>query len=81
MTDWMEHDKPNPIPHDGWSTMTSHEHNIIILYGILLVVIFLLRNTPLGFLWKWFKIFMIVLFATLLADHIKKDVKAWWNKD
>ena len=81
MSDWMEHDKPNPYPTDGWHTMTPHEHNVIILICVFLLVIFLLRNTPLGFLWKWFKIFMFVLIATILADHIKKGVKEWWNKD
>jgi len=81
MSDWIEHDKPNPYPHDSWSTMSPHEHNQIIFMGVFIVVSFLLRNTAFGFLWRWFKIFMFVLFATLLADHIKKGVKEWWNKD
>ena len=80
MDDWMQHDEPNPYP-TGWSTMTSHEHHVVIFTLIFVLVIFLLRNTPLGFLWKWFKIFMIVLFATLMASYLKKEIKQWWNKD
>jgi len=27
------------------------------------------------------RMFFVVLFATLFANYIKKEVKEWWNKD
>ena len=44
-------------------------------------VLWLLRKTPLGFLWQIYKWFWIILFATLLANYAKKSIKEWWNKD
>ena len=83
MSDWVQHDKPaNDIPIEGsWSTMSSHDHFVVICFFIFIVIAFLLRKTPLGFLWKMVVTFFIVLFATLLIDRVKKDVKMWWNKD
>jgi energy-coupling factor transporter transmembrane protein EcfT len=79
MSDWMEHDLPNTSPTEGWNTMTPHEHTQVIMMFVILLVSFLLRNTPLGFMWRWIKIFVFVLIVTLLADHIKKSVKEWWK--
>ena len=80
MIDWMKHDKPSR-PIEGWHTMTPEEHMTYFLCGFFVLVIFLLRNTSFGFLWKAFKTFMLVLLATILIDYVKKDVKDWWNKD
>lgn len=77
MSDWIEHDLPNQYPTEGWHTMSPHEHTQVILMCVFLLVSFLLRNTALGFLWRWVKIFMFVLIVTLLADNIKKSVKEW----
>ena len=63
--------------------MTYEQENQItglIVIGVLFVL-WLLRNTPLGFLWKGVRLFLIVLFATLLANYAKKEIKNWWNKD
>lgn len=80
---WI-HDTPptNDIPIEGsWATMSPHDHFVVICFFIFIVTAFLLRKTPLGFLWKMVVTFFIVLFATILATKIKNDLKEWWNKD
>jgi hypothetical protein len=42
--------------------------------------LWLIRDTPLGFLWKAYKWFWIVLFAVLMANYVKKEIKDWWDK-
>lgn len=49
------------------------------LITIVIFVIYLLRNTPLGFLWKIVQLFLIVLFATLFANYAKDKIKDWWK--
>jgi energy-coupling factor transporter transmembrane protein EcfT len=61
--------------------LSPHDTFVLIVVGIIIFVMWLLRNTPLGFLWRGFKIFMLVLFATLMANYLKKEIKEWWNKD
>lgn len=53
--------------------------NTIVVLAITLVL-YLLRNTPLGFLWQIYKWFLIILFATLLIGGIKKSIKDWWQE-
>lgn len=78
---WDTTPPANDIPIEGsWSTMSPHDHFVVICFFIFIVIAFLLRKTALGFLWRIIVTFFIVLFATLLADHIKKGVKEWWNK-
>jgi len=43
-------------------------------------VLWILRNTSFGVLWKIWVMFFVVLFATLGANFIKDEVKEWWNK-
>ena len=79
---WV-HDTPpkNDIPIEGnWATMSPHDHFVVICFFIFIAAAFLLRKTPLGFLWKMVVAFFIVLFATLLATKIKNDLKEWWNE-
>jgi len=57
----------------------SHSIDGLILIGIMFLL-YLLRNTPLGFLWKGMKYFLIVLFLILGANYAKGKVKDWWNK-
>ena len=79
---WDTTPPKNDIPIEGsWGTMSSHDHFVVICFCIFIVAAFLLRNTPLGFLWKMVKMFFIVLFVTLMANKIKGDLKEWWNKD
>lgn len=61
---------------------TSDELHSILLF-ILIGVLYLLRNTNVFFkvLWKVIATFFIVLFATLMASYIKKELKEWWKKD
>lgn len=61
---------------------TSDEWKSILLLAII-VVFYLLRNTNAFFkvVWKLIATFFIVLFATLMANYIKKELKEWWNKD
>jgi hypothetical protein len=53
----------------------------LIGLGVVTFALWSLRDTPLGFLWRIYKIFWIVLFATLLLNYAKKQVKEWWKKD
>jgi hypothetical protein len=63
----------------------SYDEAKSILYmiglGVVTFALWSLRDTPLGFLWRIYKIFWIVLFATLLLNYAKKQVKEWWKKD
>ena len=68
--------EPNP-----YNDLSPHDMFILICTAGVILILFLLRNTPLGFLWKCVKIFFVVLILTLFADKIKNDIKAWWNKD
>jgi energy-coupling factor transporter transmembrane protein EcfT len=57
------------------------ENQSAVFFLVLTIVLFLLRKTPLGFLWKWYKYFWLFFFASLTANYAKKEIKAWWNKD
>jgi uncharacterized membrane protein YkvI len=61
---------------------TPDEWRSILLLAII-GVLYLLRNTNAFFrvLWKIIAMFFIVLFATLMANYAKKEIKEWWNKD
>lgn len=61
---------------------TPDEWRSILLLAII-CVLYLLRNTNAFFrvLWKVVATFFIVLFATLMANYVKKELKEWWNKD
>jgi energy-coupling factor transporter transmembrane protein EcfT len=59
------------------NTFTHDEIFLLVIIGLITLVLYLLKNTPLGFLWKIYKLFWIVLFATLLIDLFKKEVKEW----
>jgi hypothetical protein len=63
--------------------MTYEQRQILegLLVWIPILVIYLLRNTKLGFLWKGLRMFFIVLLLTLGANYAKKSVKEWWEKD
>ena len=63
------------------STFTPEDTFTLIVFGLVTLVLYLLRNTPLGFLWTIYKWFWIILFATLLGNYAKKEIKNWWNKD
>lgn len=65
----------------GWAATTPHDKNVIIFSFVVFVVIFLLRNTAFGFLWKIVKWFFVIMILMLSADLAKKSVKEWWNKD
>ncbi len=83
MGDWIDRTPPaNDIPIEGsWNMMSPHDHFVVICFFIFIIAAFLLRKTPLGFLWKMVVAFFIVLFATLLANKIKGELKEWWGKD
>lgn len=40
------------------------------------------KNHPIiGPIYQIVKLFFIVLFATLMANYLKKEIKEWWKKD
>ena len=61
--------------------LTTSEVTTVVALGGVTLVLWLLKDTPLGFLWRTYKIFWIVLFATLLLNKFKGDIKEWWDKD
>ena len=65
---------------DPAPTLTPHETFLAIVLGLCILVFYILKDTPLGFLWRWTKLFFLVLLATLFADIIKDKIKEWWNK-
>jgi hypothetical protein len=61
-------------------TYSNAEITNTIVVLVITLVLYLLRNTPLGFLWQIYKWFLIILFATLLIGGIKKSIKDWWQE-
>jgi len=61
--------------------MSPEQIQIVVLFAFVTLVLWLLKDTPLGFLWRIYKLFWIVLFATLMANYLKKELKDWWNKN
>ena len=61
--------------------MSMETKSLIFWVGLILVTLglWLLRDTKLGFLWRVYKLFWLVLFATLLANYAKDKIKEWWN--
>jgi len=61
--------------------MSMETKSIICWVGLIIVtsVLWLLRDTKLGFLWRVYKMFWVILFATLLANYAKDKVKDWWK--
>jgi energy-coupling factor transporter transmembrane protein EcfT len=57
----------------------EHQLYCLIIIGVFFVA-WVLRNTPLGFLWKILRMFLIILFATLFVNYVKKELKDWWGK-
>lgn len=53
----------------------------LIIIGGVTFFLWSIRNTKLGFLWDWYKLFWIMLFAVLLVNYAKKQLKEWWRKD
>ena len=60
--------------------LTISEITTIIVLDVLTLVLWLLKDTPLGFLWKAYKWFWVILFAVLMANYVKKEIKDWWKK-
>jgi energy-coupling factor transporter transmembrane protein EcfT len=61
--------------------LTPHEITIVVALVVVTIILRLLKDTPLGFLWRIYKLFWLVLFATLMANYLKKEIKDWWNKN
>ena len=54
--------------------------HMIMAWGLVLVL-YLLRDTAIGFLWDWMKMLLAIFVATLGINYFKKGIKAWWGKD
>jgi flagellar biosynthesis protein FliR len=50
------------------------------LFVLAIIVSFIYRNTPLGFLWNLFKWICIGLLISFGIDFIKDKMKDWWSK-
>jgi hypothetical protein len=62
--------------------LEKKEIESLFLWGII-GMLYLLRNKNPFFkgLWKFVRIFFLVLLATLTVNYAKKSIKEWWNKD
>ena len=60
--------------------MSDYIFTNMCLAWALVIFTYITRNTFLGFLWRYMKIFFIVLLVTLGANYAKGKVKDWWNK-
>jgi hypothetical protein len=58
----------------------SNETKVAVMLAVVFVI-WMLRNTEAGFIWKWVRTAFLVLFAVLMANYAKKEIKEWWNKD
>jgi hypothetical protein len=58
----------------------EQENNLysLVIVGVIFLL-YILRNTPLGFLWKITKLFFIILLLTLFANYAKGEIKKWWE--
>lgn len=67
--------------------LSTELHNQIktLLYLVILIcshfMLRKLKGTRFEIIYEIWCMFWIILFATLMANKIKKDVKEWWNKD
>ena len=62
--------------------LEKKEIESLFLWGVI-GVLYLLRNKNPFFksVWKFIRIFFLVLLATLTINYAKKSIKEWWNKD
>lgn len=62
--------------------MGKEELQSLMLCGLILLL-YLIRNQHpiLKQLWKYVRLFLIILLVTLSANFIKKQLKSWWNEN
>jgi len=64
--------------------LTTREQRALVYLVIMILMHFslrLLKGTKLEFLYTGWKVFWVVLFATLAINFAKTEIKKWWNKD
>jgi len=63
-------------------TLTFGQAMVGVIFFLICFIAYILRDVPgLGGFWYVIKIFLFVVFGTLLANFAKKEIKEWWNKD
>jgi hypothetical protein len=63
-------------------TLEKNEIESLFLWGVIGVLYLLInKNTFFKNVWKFIRIFFLVLLATLTVNYAKKSIKEWWNKD
>lgn len=63
--------------------MTHEEWQMLwVCLGVIgiTVILYILKFTPLSFLWRWWCMFWFILLATLFVGMISDDMKKWINK-
>jgi hypothetical protein len=64
--------------------LTTREQRALVYLVIMILIHFglrLLKGTKLEFLYTGWKMFWVILFATLAINFAKTEIKKWWNKD
>ena len=65
----------------GVTPMSDKDTVICVATLAIVFFLYLFRHKPVcGALWSIVKIFFVVLFATLFANYLKKEIKDWWKK-
>lgn len=63
-------------------TITANQATMLVVFGLMCIISYALKDVPFfGKAWLVIKLFLFVVFATLLGNYLKKSVKDWWNKD
>ncbi len=61
----------------------QNTEGLVAFFGLVIATLLLrlLKGTPFEGIWKVWKYFFVVLFITLTANFLKKEIKEWWLKD
>ena len=63
-------------------TITPTQVTMLVVFGLMCIISYMLKDVPFfGKAWYVIKIFLFVVFGTLLGNYLKKEIKEWWNKD
>ena len=64
--------------------LTTREQRALVYLVIMILIHFglrLLKGTKLEFLYTGWKMFWIILFATLAINFVKTEIKKWWENN
>jgi len=60
--------------------MTSQDFSCIITIVLIAFIYFMRHKTPFNAILYVLRLFLLTLFAVLLANYAKGKLKEWWNE-